>query len=155
GNEDGCRGCVKKEIKSFRAVTTPAVPKRSPVAGTMDAVRPLIRQWHKPRARSLAGRILSDPIRWRPCADPVQKREPAAGRRKKGLTNQRPLQKGGLAPPGSAGGDHYKDPHPDRLRRSTLPTRGRVEETLQRRANLRPATSSRRTAAGSDSCRGF
>jgi hypothetical protein len=41
----------------------------------------------------LAGLIHLDPIRWRPCADPGQKSEPAAGRRRKRLTNHRPLQK--------------------------------------------------------------
>src|SRR4030095_2130135 len=47
------------------------------------------------RERRLVDLSSSNPIRWRPCADPVQKRDPASGQRKKGLTDQRPLQKGG------------------------------------------------------------
>jgi hypothetical protein len=35
----------------------------------------------------------SNPIRWRPCADPVQKRDPGERITQKGLTNGSPLQK--------------------------------------------------------------
>ena len=39
----------------------------------------------------LADLVLLDPIRWRPCADPGQKREPATGRCKKGIDTPRPV----------------------------------------------------------------
>src|SRR5437879_13513383 len=62
----------------------------------MDQVRPLPTESAlRPRVRRLVGLSSSDPIRWRLRADPVQKRDPATGQRKKGLTNRGPLQKGG------------------------------------------------------------
>src|SRR4030095_15241094 len=62
----------------------------------MDHVRPLPTRSPREHAqRRLVDLSSSNPIRWRPCADPVQKRDPASGQRKKGLTDQRPLQKGG------------------------------------------------------------
>ncbi len=55
---------------------------RSPFAGTMDQVRPQpIQSALRPRVRRLVALSSSDPIRWRLRADPVQKRDPASGRR--------------------------------------------------------------------------
>jgi len=52
----------------------------------MDQVRPLPTESAlRPRVRRLVGLSSSDPIRWRLRADPVQKRDPATGQRKKGL----------------------------------------------------------------------
>jgi hypothetical protein len=48
----------------------------------------------------LVGLSSSNPIRWRPCADPVQKRDPGDRITQKGLTFRGPLQKGmGLGQP--------------------------------------------------------
>src|SRR5450631_514004 len=63
----------------------------------MDQVRPQPIPWPKPRERRLVGLSSSDTIRWRPCADPVQKRDPGDRMTQKGLTNRGPLQKDGLS----------------------------------------------------------
>ena len=60
----------------------------------MDQVRPLPTQSAlRPRVRRLVGLSSSNPIRWRPRADPVQKRDPGERTTQKGLTNRGPLQK--------------------------------------------------------------
>ena len=77
--QECCRGGgVNKERSTvFGRVTTPAVPKRSPDAGTMDQVRPPSGMWHHDHAhRRLADLSSSNPIRWRPRADPGQKQVP-------------------------------------------------------------------------------
>src|SRR4029078_736480 len=62
----------------------------------MDQVRPLpTRSLRKARERRLVDLSSSNPIRWRPCADPVQKRDPGERITQKGLTIEGPLQKGG------------------------------------------------------------
>src|SRR5919201_6916373 len=88
---------LNKETTGFERVTTPAprsgVPSpgrwirsdRHPSSGASDHAK-----------RRLVGLSSSDPIRWRPRADPVQKQDP--GERydaKKGLTFEGPLQKDG------------------------------------------------------------
>jgi hypothetical protein len=46
----------------------------------MDQVRPQVGQWHCDHAyRDWPAYPHSDPIRWRPCADPGQKHDPAIG----------------------------------------------------------------------------
>ena len=52
-------------------------PEQGPVAGTMDQVRPMSsQQGSLLRVFRLADLLLSNPIRWRPSADPGQKRDP-------------------------------------------------------------------------------
>ena len=57
-----CQACGRirgDETRVFGRVETPAFPKRSPLAGTMDEVRPQIAPWRqRPRAIRLAGLIL-------------------------------------------------------------------------------------------------
>src|SRR6266536_6680054 len=61
----------------------------------MDQVRPLPTRSPREHAeRRLVDLSSSNPIRWRPCADPVQKRDPGERITQKGLTNRGPLQKG-------------------------------------------------------------
>src|SRR5438874_12864040 len=62
----------------------------------MDQVRPLPTRSPREHAqRRLVDLSSSNPIRWRPCADPVQKRDPGERITQKGLTDRGPLQKGG------------------------------------------------------------
>src|SRR5437899_9659778 len=62
----------------------------------MDQVRPLPTRSPREHAqRRLVDLSSSNPIRWRPCADPVQKRDPGEWITQKGLTDRGPLQKGG------------------------------------------------------------
>ena len=80
---------------------TPAFPKRGPDAGTMDQVRPQPGSWQQTTLNvDWPTYPLSNPIRWRPSADPGQKHDPGgreARKRKEGLTNRGPLQKPGLS----------------------------------------------------------
>jgi hypothetical protein len=60
----------------------------------MDQVRPLPTQWHWDHAPvDRPALSSSNPIRWRPRADPVQKQDPGERTTKKGLTNRGSLQK--------------------------------------------------------------
>jgi hypothetical protein len=84
-------------LRAFGRVKTPAFPKRSPLAGTMDQVRPQSGKWHCdhafvdwPTSSSM------NPIRRRPRADPVQKQVPGDRMTQKGLTYRGPLQKPGF-----------------------------------------------------------
>ena len=81
--QGGCSGrCLIGGIKSFRAgLSHQPLPKRSPVAGTMDRARLHITAWRSCDHAHLdwSARSSSDPIRWRPRADPVQKRESSGG----------------------------------------------------------------------------
>jgi hypothetical protein len=62
----------------------------------MDQVRLLPTQWHCDHAPvDRPASSSSNPIRWRPRADPVQKQDPGERTTKKGLTNPGPLQKRG------------------------------------------------------------
>src|ERR1700676_3165646 len=62
----------------------------------MDQVRPLpTRSLREHAKRRLVDLSSSNPIRWRPCADPVQKRDPGERTTQEGLTNRGSLQKGG------------------------------------------------------------
>src|SRR5207247_1000272 len=66
----------------------------------MDQVRPLPTRSPREHAqRRLVDLSSSNPIRWRPCADPVQKRDPGERITQKGLTDRGPLQKGGQSDP--------------------------------------------------------
>ena len=60
----------------------------------MDQVRPQPIPWPKPRERRLVGLSSSHPIRWRPCADPVQKRDPGDRMTQKGIDQSRPVTEG-------------------------------------------------------------
>src|SRR5437588_5238571 len=81
--------------------STPAFPKRGPDAGTTGKVRPQCGSWHRTTHNvDWPALSSSDPIRWRPRADPEQKHDPgertlASGNM--GLTNQGPLQKPALS----------------------------------------------------------
>src|ERR1700688_3030147 len=73
----------------------------------MNQVRPLpTRSLREHAKRRLVDLSSSNPIRWRPCADPVQKRDPGEWTTQKGLTDRGPLQKAryrraGWSPTGS------------------------------------------------------
>src|SRR5215204_2175927 len=61
----------------------------------MDQVRPLpIQSALRPRTRRLVGLSSSDPTRWRPRADPVQKRDPGEDDDAKGIDQSRPVTEG-------------------------------------------------------------
>src|ERR1700754_2313879 len=90
----GHDGLGKEEIDGSGRSHHPPSRSARPLAGTMDTVKPHTAQWHCDHAPlDWLAASSSDPIMWRPGADHGQKRDPAAGRRKKGMTNQGPLQK--------------------------------------------------------------
>src|SRR5207244_1211288 len=82
----------------FGRVTTPAFSKRSPLAGTMDQVRPQPIPWLCDHAT----------VDWSTCPPqtpsgggraptPYRSKTPASGTTQEGLTNRGPLQKDGLS----------------------------------------------------------
>src|ERR671937_335152 len=89
---------LNKETTGFRAGHDTSFSKRSPLAGTMDQVRPQPIQWPlRPRERRLVDLSSSNPIRWRPLRRPRTEARPRRTVRcKKGLTFEGPLQKDGL-----------------------------------------------------------
>src|SRR3984893_2378648 len=104
----------------------------------MDQVRPLPTKWHCDHATvDRPASSSSNPIRWRPRADPVQKQDPGERTTKKGLTNRGPLQKGGQSeacPPfpsrfGMHGGHGARTPLPT-LRSLTVIARSEANEAI-------------------------
>jgi len=88
----------ENEPRVFGRAMTPAFPKRSPLAGTMDEVRPQTAPWRtRPRATRLAGLILI--LFHHVAATRRPRTEEWTGEgttQKKGLTRQGPLQKSGF-----------------------------------------------------------
>src|SRR5512139_1047067 len=74
---------------------TPAFPKRGPDAGTTGKVRPPSGPWHQTTLNvDWSTLSSSDPIRWRPRADPVQKHDPGERNPRKwkcGIDKPRPV----------------------------------------------------------------
>src|ERR1700682_6735866 len=86
----------RRRITVFERVTTPGLLEAKSLRrddGSGQAVAHQVASGA--RERRLVDLSSSNPIRWRPCADPVQKRDPGERITQKGLTIEGPLQKGG------------------------------------------------------------
>jgi transposase len=74
------RGLTGRSTTVFGRVTTPGLLEAESFAGTMDQVRPHASlSALRPRGLDWSASSSSDPIRWRPRADPVQKHDPGDG----------------------------------------------------------------------------
>ena len=95
----------KESTTVFGRATTPAFPKRSPSPGRwIRSDRNPPSAHLRPRVRRLVGLSSSDPIRWRPRADPVQKQDPGDRTTQKGIDQSRPVTEadGAQRNPGSS-----------------------------------------------------
>jgi hypothetical protein len=128
-----CRGDLTGRTQRVRAGHDTSLLEAKSLRRDDGQIRPQPIPWHTPRDCRLVGlsSSISDPVRWRPCADPVQKRDPGE-RTTQGIDQSRPVTERCVEPlrnpsrSASASGAEPVGAQVDGFRkRSTHPTRMR------------------------------